>query len=1077
MMSTLTFAQIKAMTKDYCRAVARDWASLKLNEVGDKAIPLESVFVHLQAQAAPEPTPIQKGMPDFPPGDLESGQREGGSPRQIPPEAEGQVPFMPSPAPLAPPLELGEALQQSKHLVILGAPGAGKSTVLQFLGLCFAQADEGWGQSKLGIAEPLVPVLLKCESLGNQLKAGKNLATVLVREVASRLQSTDIGEARLLVEKWLEEGRLLLLADGLDEVSEQEGRQKAIDNLMAFSRSPKTTGCRLVVSSRPAGYHSLTPPFRDYWLLSLGDEGARCAFLSGWLGHLTGLAERDVKKMADDLLKKASAQPALRRLLDNPLLLRLLAEAAAAAREHPAGAQQVAQLKSRAQLYENYFAIIWRRSAKRGLGEAREGRWHESPFAKVAEALAWHLQSGGTSDGQACGEALCKMPGVACQNKEQALTMFSALREKMGLLVQNEGRWGFAHLTMAEALIAKRLRRAWDANQKRTKEFLKLRLHLPEWREPLLLFFAALEGKQAQAFSAWLEKSAKSTSEKELHRDSRLAVSLWSERGGSPALLAYLEHRHERVRKAAAKALGEIRDPAAVPALEKALVDDEAWGVRIAAAKALGEIRDPAAVPALEKALGDDEAREVREAAAAALGEIKGKAAVEALIRALGNEDNWVRITAARTLREMRNPATVEALLKALGDKAGNVRQAAAGALGWVKDQDIVEALLKALGDKEWYVRTTAAGVLGAIKDSGSIPALVKALDDEDLFVREAAAAALGAIKDSGSIPALVKALGDEDFFVREAAAKALWEMKDAAGISSLLKALGDNEAWGVWVVRAAAAAALGEIKDPAAVPALVKALGDEEWFVRKAAAEALGKIKDSATVEALLKALDDKNGAVRYVTARALGEIKDPATVPALEKALGEKALGDDEAWGVRAAAAGALGEIRDPAAVPALLRSLGDRKEKADVRSAAAAALSGIFAEMQETAVDALLTKKMLSRIKRRLPGLSTGAAEQLLRHLERVEARRLSLRDPLAVPSPSLWERGYSKIKKPLLNSASALFILLFKVVKDILPEWLRGFLAPLSLPVLLLIVLVVFVIIFFISLWREGVNGAR
>lgn len=58
------------------------------------------------------------------------------------------------------------------------------------------------------------------------------------------------------------------------------------------------------------------------------------------------------------------------------------------------------------------------------------------------------------------------------------------------------------------------------------------------------------------------------------------------------------------VRATAAKALGRVGDPAAVPALIKALTDGTQ--VRAHAARALGAIGDPAAVPALTKVLTDE---------------------------------------------------------------------------------------------------------------------------------------------------------------------------------------------------------------------------------------------------------------------------------------------------------------------------------------------------------------------------------------------------------------------------------------------------------------------------------------
>ena len=64
---------------------------------------------------------------------------------------------------------------------------------------------------------------------------------------------------------------------------------------------------------------------------------------------------------------------------------------------------------------------------------------------------------------------------------------------------------------------------------------------------------------------------------------------------------------------AAVGALGRLKDPAAAPALTKALEDPDP-NVRWAAVGALGRLKDPAAAPALTKALEDPD-ENVRKAA------------------------------------------------------------------------------------------------------------------------------------------------------------------------------------------------------------------------------------------------------------------------------------------------------------------------------------------------------------------------------------------------------------------------------------------------------------------------------
>jgi len=82
-------------------------------------------------------------------------------------------------------------------------------------------------------------------------------------------------------------------------------------------------------------------------------------------------------------------------------------------------------------------------------------------------------------------------------------------------------------------------------------------------------------------------------------------------------------------RVAAARALGELPDPASVAALAAALAEDAFWGVRAAVARALGSTRRDDAREAVIRALGDAHPR-VRRAAAAALGDLTGDGAAAA---------------------------------------------------------------------------------------------------------------------------------------------------------------------------------------------------------------------------------------------------------------------------------------------------------------------------------------------------------------------------------------------------------------------------------------------------------------
>ncbi|MBZ0285113.1 MAG: HEAT repeat domain-containing protein [Anaerolineae bacterium] len=105
--------------------------------------------------------------------------------------------------------------------------------------------------------------------------------------------------------------------------------------------------------------------------------------------------------------------------------------------------------------------------------------------------------------------------------------------------------------------------------------------------------------------------------------------------GAIPGLITLLQHKDEKLRIAAAWALGEIGNREAVPALIKTLEDRRSAALRQQAADALGRIGDAEAVNALSRALGDRE-KEVRKEAADALRKIGTPDSLKAY-------ENWLR--------------------------------------------------------------------------------------------------------------------------------------------------------------------------------------------------------------------------------------------------------------------------------------------------------------------------------------------------------------------------------------------------------------------------------------------------
>ena len=763
--------EIDDLTARYLRAVADDWQYLTITTRGeDRRLPLEGVFFMLQARPRPQPRPTDPPSPDIEPTEqrlADAGHPDPLDASRAPDQEHDRRSGDPKAAGLPPPVPLETVLQTDEHLAILGEPGAGKSTALQFIGLCYARAATSQAVEQLTIKRPAIPILLRLQVSASTIVQA-TLRTALVAEIQSRLECQE-EDADWLLDAWHQSPGLIILLDGLDEAP-AEVRQLVRERIERAARSGIG---RVILTSRPAGFLTLGG-LQEYTLKPFADARQEALpYLKGWLRALKPEWQAQVEEKAQSLIEQMQASAALRRLLNNPLLLRLSAQ-------HYAATGAIA--RSRADLYRQWVEEAWQRARQRGA--SAQDKQH---YLAALQTLAWHMHTGGDTSATALQTAL-RSAGLATDD-HAAADLLHRLREQTGLLVRlseaHTDRYLFSHMTLREYLVAIRLHNAWRWDARCTRRFLKLRLHLPDWREPLALLAGLLDAADAQRLLTWIAH-ARSPEERRLRRDLLLAAKLAVESGHGqimrgilvPRLLRVLRGRRveDSVHKAAAAALGEIGAPA-VPGLLAALRDAEE-DVRRKAAWVLGKIGDAAAVPGLLAALHDADV-DVRVAAAAALGQIGDATAVPGLLAALHDADVDVRWTAARALERIGDAAAVPGRLAALGDADADVRWAAAVALGQIGDNAAVPGLLAALGDADADVREAAAAALGEI-GAPAVPGLLAALGDADERVREAAAEALGQI-GAPAVPGLLAALGDADADVRQAAAWALRNLLPAS--------------------------------------------------------------------------------------------------------------------------------------------------------------------------------------------------------------------------------------------------------------------------------------------------------
>ncbi|MBW1781289.1 MAG: SUMF1/EgtB/PvdO family nonheme iron enzyme [Deltaproteobacteria bacterium] len=264
-----------------------------------------------------------------------------------------------------------EAAVQSSRLVLLGDPGAGKSTfALRLLGRCASAQAEG-GPPPKGIPGDLLPIRIILPDLAPRLAAlemetlsadrrREALAFAMRDEILDNLDRLEAeGFAQGMLES-LGSGRCLLVLDGLDEVLHD---QRLLVREAAAAVIGQYRVQRVIVTCRVRSYvgEAVLPGFDAHTLAPFDADQVR-GFAKAWYKAQKDLGRVDAKQAAsraDDLSEAALSQD-LRELSSNPMMLTTMAII-----HH----QDVGLPKERVRLYNRAVDVLLLRWQKRKTGE------------------------------------------------------------------------------------------------------------------------------------------------------------------------------------------------------------------------------------------------------------------------------------------------------------------------------------------------------------------------------------------------------------------------------------------------------------------------------------------------------------------------------------------------------------------------------------------------------------------------------------------------------------------------------------------------------------------------------------
>ncbi len=284
-----------------------------------------------------------------------------------------------------------------------------------------------------------------------------------------------------------------------------------------------------------------------------------------------------------------------------------------------------------------------------------------------------------------------------------------------------------------------------------------------------------------------------------------------------------------------------------------------------------------------------------------------------------------------------------------------------------LRDYFAIRDIVPALEIQTKAQRLALTEELVKLKDA-SCDILLELIEDNDKQVRLSCIKGLGKIGSTIAAQTLIAIIKSTGTGIQEKAIEALAEVKDIGSVPLMIDILNTNDNTSVMYHSAIRALSrMNKLDAWPDIPELIRLIRQGNWNEQKAAVFALAKLGIIENTPDLIQLMKGKDGNVQRAAISALGELKAKEAVPGLIQLM------DDEDETVQTAAISALGELKAKEAVPELLQLMKDTDGR--VRTVAIFALRkitessilrGIGRQIMAYTLGQLKVKKSLPKLK---------------------------------------------------------------------------------------------------------------